>query len=101
MADTLSGLRELEVKGTPGDWSIINNQTVIYGGHSWLFVPTKLARVADLELVVAMRNALSALLDVAEAAQAVNDHPGGACGCSSTEARKLRAALATLTEADR
>lgn len=60
MSDTIRRLRELEAEATPGPWP-------------WRLV---LRSKADANLVVAARNALPLLLDIAEAAVRVRGDAG-------------------------
>ena len=93
-------LRELEAQATPGPWTV-DGEDVRSGdihvnchGHDydeyggWM-------TTADIELVVALRGAATALLAVAEAAQSL-DRVATWSALNRPETASLRAALATL-----
>ena len=80
MTDKLAELRAMERVGTPAPW---DSDTVHRGTIT-----------VDIRLMFAARNALPALLDVAEAAA----HLVTQCMLQSSQLRPLRAALARLEE---
>jgi hypothetical protein len=73
VTSVLARLRELEAKATPGPWCHENWDAV-----TWRWFSSEMG-ANDRALIAESRNHLAALLDVAEAAQAVRKrHPGNA-----------------------
>ena len=85
-------LRRLEKAATPGPWAV-ESDGVYNDTRSYMVVPLGDSEQddADAALIAAMRNALPALLDVAEAAQAV-------CGTDNISTAHWDALDAALTK---
>jgi hypothetical protein len=95
---TIERLRELEAAATPGPWAWRSRSIDGPTGRWIAYLPTEGEGLTDVELIAATRNALPALLDVAEAARQLIDagcwgHAGHSECCF---AGRLSAVLAAL-----